>query len=161
MPSEGDFDPPGDSLAPGDESAPLPHAVIALRHRRLGIPAFFAGPLLPSPEDLVGYKAAAREAPIALLADYFAEGEHRRQLETEIVREELLRARRAQVFALVIMVAGLLLGVALVLAGHDWAGAALVGGNLVAMGAVFLRATREDEAARRPREPVRRGRRNV
>jgi uncharacterized membrane protein len=124
--------------------------------RRVGVPAFFVGPVLPSPEDLVGYKAAAREAPIALLADYFAEGEHRRQLESEIVSQELLRARRAQVFALVVMVSGLLLGVALVLAGHDWAGTAPVGGNLVAMGAVFLRATREEEAARRPREPTRR-----
>lgn len=140
-----DHDPPEPpSPARAEEPAvPASFEGVSPRYRRFQmVPWLYAAPVLPSPQELVGYKAAARYAPDAILADFLAEGAHRRSLEVEIVRDEQRRLRRGQWFALVIMLAGMLVSARLVQAGHDWAGPALAGGNLVAMGALFLRAGR-------------------
>jgi len=140
---------PGTDAPPGD-GEPRRRALITARPHRLGIPYLYADPVLPSPKDLMGYKEAVRQAPVVLLANFLAESEHRRKVEEEVVREELRRARRGQVFGLVVIGMGMLLGVALILAGHDWAGTALMGGNLVAMAALFVHANRGNAAAQQP-----------
>lgn len=100
----------------------------------------YGWPLLPSAEELAGYRSASRRAPVVIMGEFTAEGEHRRQVEKEIVRGENLRAERGQWFALVVLLSALLIGGVLVLAGHPVAGATIASGNAVGMGAQFLRA---------------------
>ncbi|HSU13373.1 DUF2335 domain-containing protein [Longimicrobium sp.] len=101
------------------------------------------GPL-PSAAELARYKEVDPRAPQVILAQFRAEGLHRRRLEAEIVRGENGRASRGQVFALLILLVGLLAGVFLVRTGHDTAGTLIAGGNLLGMGAIFLRETRPE-----------------
>jgi hypothetical protein len=143
MPSEGELDPP-DARASSDASG-LPHtfaAGVGLRRMRV-VPAIYAERALPSAQELAGYRHAARHAPRIIMEEFAAEGAHRRRVELEIVRGENVRANRGQVFALLVLLAGMGLGGWLVMAGHDWAGTVVAGGNLVGMAALFLRVRRE------------------
>lgn len=97
---------------------------------------------LPSARELARYKDVARNAPRIILAEFKAEGEHRRRMELEIVRSENERATRGQAFALVILLAGLAVGGGLVFMDHEWAGAGICGANLVGMAALFIRGSR-------------------
>ena len=58
------------------------------------------------------------------------------------------RANRGQIFALVILLVGMLIGGFLVHAGHDWAGTLIAGANLLGMAALFIGG-----GAARVREP--------
>jgi len=141
MASDDDREPP--SPARVEPAVPASLDPVGVGYRRMpGVPLFYAETVLPSPKVLAGYRAAGRDAPSAIVANFLAEGAHRRRLELEIVRDEQRRLRRAQWFALVIMLVGMLVSARLIQAGHDWAGTTLAGGNLVAMGALFLRAGR-------------------
>jgi len=142
MPSDDDRDQA--APVPADEPAlPVSLRPVGVHYRRMRMaPWFYAAPVLPTPQELVDYKAAVREAPMAILMDFLEEGKHRRALEAQMVRDEQARLIRGQWFALVVMLAGMLLSARLVQAGHDWAGTALAGGNLVAMGALFVRTRR-------------------
>ncbi len=107
------------------------------------VPALYPGRMLPTAQELAGYRVAARHAPQMILDDFAAEGAHRRSVELEIVRGENARANRGQVFALVVLLAGLGLSGWLVKEGHDLAGTTVAGGNLLGMAALFLRASRD------------------
>lgn len=140
MASDDGREPPSPARAE-EPAVPASLEPVGVGYRRVpGVPLFYAEAMLPSPKVLAGYRAAGRDAPGAIVANFLAEGAHRRRLELETVRDEQRRLRRAQWFALVIMLAGMLVSARLIQGGHDWAGTSLVGGNLVAMGALFLRA---------------------
>jgi len=156
MPSEGELDPP-DALASSSDAAGFPHisgAGVGLRQVRV-VPALYAERTLPSAQELAGYRHAARLAPRIILEEFAAEGAHRRQVELEIVRAENARANRGQVFALLVLLAGMAVGGWLVMSGHDWAGTVVAGGNLVGMAALFLRVrrgrARDDEGQEKDR----------
>jgi uncharacterized membrane protein len=143
MPSEGELDPP-DALTPADVGRLPPSVRIGVGLRRMRVvPAVYSEGLLPSAQELAGYRLAARQAPQTILDEFAAEGAHRRRVELEIVQAENARANRGQLFALLVLLAGMALGGWLVMAGHDWAGTVVAGGNLVGMAALFLRVSRE------------------
>ncbi|HET7461317.1 MAG TPA: hypothetical protein VFJ82_08705 [Longimicrobium sp.] len=142
MASDDQREPPSPARA---EEPPVPGSLelASVGYRRVPrVPLYYAEPVLPSPRVLAGYRAAGRDAPGAILAHFLTEGAHRRRIELAMVYDEQQRLRRGQWFALVIMLTGMLVSARLVQAGHDWAGTVLAGGNLVAMGALFLRAGR-------------------
>ena len=137
MAGEAEYDPPP-ALA---QSGRVPPEGAGLRHpRRRRLRIVYDPPPLPSAQELARYGVAAEEAPLVIMGEFMAEGEHRRRVEMELVRGENLRAARGQWFAMVVLLAALAVGGGLVLAGHAWAGTAIASGNVVGMGAHFLRA---------------------
>jgi uncharacterized membrane protein len=132
-----------------DEPPPPP---LPVRRRSAEVLEFRKGPPvaaeivegpLPSAGELARYKEVYPGAPRIILDEFRLESLHRRQLEAELLRDESGRATRGQIFALVTLLVGLLLGAWLVDRGHDTAGALIAGGNLLGMAAMFVRGARE------------------
>lgn len=103
------------------------------------------GPI-PSAAEIARYAQVYPEAPAILFTELQAESAHRRALEREIVLAESRRADRGQAIAATVFILGLLIGGGLVALGHDAAGAAIVGADLVSGAAIFLRQHRRADA---------------
>lgn len=148
-----------DEIAPAPVPAPeeLPLATrrsrtagdLLWRNGRLLVAAEYADGPLPSARELKRYREADPRAPRIILDEFRTEGQHRRELERELVAAENRRADRGQVFALVVMLVGLCISALLIHGGHDWAGAAVGGANLLSMGTIFI-ALRHHEPGRSP-----------
>lgn len=96
------------------------------------------GPI-PSAAEIARYAQVYPDAPAILFTEFQTESAHRRALEQEIVRGESRRADRGQLIAATVFILGLLIGGGLVALGHDVAGAAIVGADLVSGAAIFVR----------------------
>lgn len=96
------------------------------------------GPI-PSAAEIARYAQVYPDAPAILFGELQAESAHRRVMEQEIVRSESRRADRGQFIAATVFILGLIIGGGLVAMGHDAAGAAIVGADLVSGAAIFLR----------------------
>jgi uncharacterized membrane protein len=110
-----------------------------------------AGPI-PSATEIARYAEVYPEAPAILFGELRAEAAHRRDVERRIVDTETRRADRGQIIAAVVFILGLVIGGGLVSLGHDAAGAAIVGADLVSGAAIFLGQNRRTEAD--PMPPV-------
>jgi uncharacterized membrane protein len=106
-----------------------------------------SGPI-PSARELLRYKDVDPDAPRIILAEFRAESAHRRKLEWEIVTRENRRADRGQIFALAVLVLGFLIGGTLVYFDHDIAGTSIIGADLIAAAALFLRVQVENSKPR-------------
>jgi uncharacterized membrane protein len=104
-----------------------------------------AGPI-PSATEIARYAEVYPEAPAILFGELRAEAAHRRDVERRIVDTETRRADRGQIIAAVVFILGLVIGGGLVSLGHDVAGAAIVGADLVSGAAIFLGQNRRTEA---------------
>lgn len=117
------------------------------RRRRLVIAAEYADGPLPNARELKRYREADPRAPRIIPDEFRMEGQHRRQLDLEFATAENRRAERGQLFALVVILVGLGISALLIHAGHEWAGAAVGGVNLLGMATLFV-ALRDPEARR-------------
>jgi uncharacterized membrane protein len=100
-----------------------------------------AGPL-PSPSELRQYGEVDPRAPAIIFREFEQESGHRREIEWAIVSGESKRADRGQLFALAVLLSGLLIGGFLVYTNHDVAGSVIAGADLVAGAALFIRESR-------------------
>ena len=109
------------------------------------------GPI-PSAAEIAGYAQVYPDAPAILFRELQAESAHRRAMEQEIVRGESRRADRGQLIAATVFILGLVIGGGLVALGHDMAGAAIVGADLVSGAAIFLRQYSRADADPLPKQ---------
>lgn len=126
---------------------PRTAADLPWRRRRLVLAAEYADGPLPNARELKRYSEADPRAPRIILDEFRAEGEHRRQLDCAFAAAENRRAERGQLFALVVILVGLAISALLIHGGHEWAGAAVGGVNLLGMATLFI-ALRDPEARR-------------
>ena len=117
---------------------------VAWRRQRVVLAAEYADGPLPSGSELKLYGEADPRAPRIIFDEFRAESRHRRYLERELVAAENRRADRGQIFALVVMLVGLGFSALLIQDGHDWAGVAVGGANLLGMAAIFLAISNDD-----------------
>jgi uncharacterized membrane protein len=120
---------------------------VAWRRQRFFVAAEYSDGPLPSARELIRYREADPEAPRIILEEFRREACHRRQLDFEFAAAENRRAERGQLFALVVILVGLGISALLIHAGHEWAGAAVGGVNLLGMATLFI-ALRDPEARR-------------
>jgi len=108
------------------------------------------GPL-PSGRELKRYREADPSAPRVILDEFRAESRHRRHVEREIMKAEHRRADRGQLFALVIILVGLIICALLIQGGHEIAGGFIGGLDLLGTAALFLTGARlqRDESPKR------------
>lgn len=132
---------------PIDTRGPRAGGDVAWRRRRFFLAAEFEEGPLPSARELKRYREAAPEAPVIILDEFRNEARHRRRLERELVTAENRRAERGQLFALVVILVGLGISALLIHGGHEWAGAAVGGVNLLGMATLFI-VLRDPEARR-------------
>lgn len=120
---------------------------VAWRRRRVFVAAEYEDGPLPCGRELKRYREADPNAPGIILDELRNEARHRRRLERELVTAENRRAERGQAFALVVILVGLGISALLIQGGHEWAGAAVGGVNLLGMATLFI-ALRDPDSRR-------------
>lgn len=100
----------------------------------------YIGPLPPA-EQLRGYEETCPGAANRIIKMAEEQAAHRQRLEMEIVRgrkrDSLLGIVSAVVLSLLLLIGGLIC----ILSGHDWAGSAIVGVDIVGLCSVFIYGT--------------------
>ena len=121
----------------------------------------FAGPL-PPPELLASFNDVVPGAAAKIIDMAHRQSEHRMELEKTVIVGENRRANHGLICATSLAVFIIACGTWLIAKGHDWAGATLVGIDLVGVLTAFLTGTssrrkeREDKA--KTQEMIRLGR---
>ena len=99
--------------------------------------ASWEGPL-PPPQILEGYESVVPGAADRILRMAEAQSESRLQIERTIVTGDSRRAYLGIVAGFVLSMVVIGGGIYLIATGHDWAGACLIGLNLVGLAGVFV-----------------------
>lgn len=114
---------------------------------------YLEGPL-PAPETLAQYDALVPGAANRIITMAEEQATHRRNLEAQAVPAAIAAEKRGQYSGLVVAISGLGASLILGLAGKEVAAAALGGGGLFSLAAVFVvgrRAQERERAANRGR----------
>lgn len=97
----------------------------------------YSGPL-PQPDDMIRYGEAHPDGPKIIFEEFQKQGEHRRNRETDIVTNAILRANRGQTMAFVLFSACLIFGFILVLMGKDIQGFSTIIGSAAIIASMFI-----------------------
>ncbi len=97
----------------------------------------FHGPL-PPPEIFKGYNSIVPGAAERILANFEAESNHRRSIETKIIDSDARETLLGQVFALTIGVVAIVTGGVAAIFGAEIAGAFIGTGGVVGLVSVFI-----------------------
>lgn len=100
----------------------------------------YCGPLPPA-EAFEKYEAVCPGAADRIIAMAERQAAHRQEIEKTVVNGSSLNSKLGIVSALIVAIAVLIGGVVCVLNGHDWAGGAIVGIDIVGLCAVFVYGT--------------------
>ncbi len=121
----------------------------------------FSGPL-PPPELLAHFNEVVPGSAAKIIDMAHRQSEHRMDLEKTVIEGENRRANAGLICATALAVFIIATGAVLILKGHDWAGATLVGIDLVGVLTAFLTGTasrrREREDKAKTQEMIRTGR---
>lgn len=116
----------------------------------------FSGPI-PPPSILKEYDEVVPGAAARILEMAEAQGRHRIDLESRVVKSDIWKSYFGLVFAFVVSISFLACGTWLVYTDHDWAGATIATASLVGLAGTFIYGTRARRAERAEKlEEVRR-----
>lgn len=101
----------------------------------------FIGPLPPA-EAFEKYEAVCPGAANRIIFMAERQAEHRQELEKAIVTASNRNSRMGIISALLLAILVLIGGVICILFGHDWAGAVIVGIDIVGLCGVFVYGTK-------------------
>ncbi len=119
----------------------MPHPQAAPGQQSLTISASqYAGPI-PPPQMLAGYEEIVPGAADRILKMAESQASHRQALEHHVITSDARRAWAGLAVGGTLSLVLILAGAYLVAAGHDWAGATIVTGTLVALAGTYLSAT--------------------
>ena len=100
-----------------------------------------SGPL-PPPRTLQEYETIIPGAANRIFEMADRQSEHRIQLEKAVVNGDSRRSYLAMIAAFILSALVIGGGIYLVATGHDWAGASLIGMNLVGLAGIFVYGSR-------------------
>jgi len=98
---------------------------------------YYTGPL-PHPELMKGYDEILPGAADRILQSFEHEGTHRREIEANESKARIEISKRGQILALIVSIFFGSGSFAVVLAGHDSAGAVIATGVIVGLAVVFV-----------------------
>ena len=104
----------------------------------------FVGPL-PPPEILEGYNKVLPGGAERIVAMAEAQSQHRRQMEAQIISEELKQSRRGQIFGFVLALVGLGLSTLLAILGHTIVASIIGGSTIIGLAVVFVVGKKRQE----------------
>lgn len=121
-----------------EQEEPVPqHPQLPDDLHKLLLQASWEGPL-PPPQILEGYESIVPGAADRILRMAEAQSESRLQIETTIVTGDSRRAYLGIVAGFILSMVVIGGGIYLIATDHDWAGACLIGLNLVGLAGVFV-----------------------
>lgn len=101
------------------------------------IASYFRGPL-PPPEILSAYNQIVEGGAERIFQKFEHQSEHRMELESFAVKEEIKQSGRGQIFGFIIAIFGLALAGLMAYLGHDNFAMVLGGGTIVSLATVFV-----------------------
>jgi uncharacterized membrane protein len=122
-----EFKIPEEEIVPDELKAIIENSEISDTNKKIIVRAFakmsinklsFIGPI-PPPNILKGYNEVVKDGAERILAMAENQSNHRIQLETHAIKEELKQSRLGQLFGFILGVLGLGLATTLALLGHD------------------------------------------
>ena len=138
---EGAGKPSSLSAKPLVPSPPLgDHTRDLLVSQRQQFTVAFSGPL-PPPEVLRQYNEIVPGLASRIVAQAEAQTAHRISLENKVIDSDTRRSRQGLVCGFVVSLLCVAGGIVAVLMGHDWAGATIATGAVVALTGVFVYGT--------------------
>ena len=123
------------SLPPAGE-----HTKNILISQQQRLTASFSGPL-PPPEVLHQYDEIVSGLAARIVAQAERQTAHRISLESKVIDSDISRSRQGLVCGFIVSLACVVGGIIAVLMGHDWAGATIATGAVVALAGVFVYGT--------------------
>ena len=122
----------------------------ALRDRTVEVTEtlYYQGPL-PPPEVLKKYNEAHPNATAIILRSFEEEGKHRRKMQSAIVEQGIVRARRGQLFAFILAMTVVVGGVLLLLLEKNIVGFSAIGLGFAGLVTAFLAGRKETRRARK------------
>ena len=117
------------------------------------VSASWEGPL-PPPNALQQYEEIVPGAAARILDMAERQSNHRIQLEKTVIVGDSRRSNMGLIFAFLLSAAIIGVGAYLIMNDHDWAGASLIGLDLVGLATVFVYGTRSRRAERERKSKV-------
>lgn len=111
----------------------------------------YRGPI-PDPETLARYSELIPNAPERILRMAELQAEHRRDLESRVIRSDTFRATLGVWFAFIICMTTVLTGGYIALQGHAIEGTLLAGGGLAGIAGTFIYGTRSRKEERQRKD---------
>lgn len=126
-----------DSARLTEQDAPAPQEPALSQEELVLLQASWEGPL-PPPQVLQAYESIVPGAADRILRMAEAQSESRLQTERTIVNGDSKRAYLGILAGFILSMVVIGGGIYLIATGHDWAGASLIGLNLVGLAGVFV-----------------------
>ena len=107
------------------------------RNSKVMVASWFAGPI-PPPEVLAQYDKYVPGLSEKLINNFLEESNHRREMERDAAKNDIILSRRGQIFALIAVVICVIVGGLVAWHGQPLAGGTIATGTIVAVVTVFI-----------------------